>query len=79
MAEQYKPKLKIGNVIRVIGWIMLKGLDDGQYKIVDLKYHFGHICYCFARKCGKKIIAIHFAADVDILIQSNNYNRIEVC
>lgn len=69
-------KLKIGDVILVHGWVMLKKLEDGQlYRVQSTPDHFGFATYQFTKPKGKKVVIRHYAHDVDAWI-TNNSNRI---
>ena len=78
MIEPYKPKLQVGSVIRVVGWVMLEGLEEGEYKVAGVENHYGSACYRFTRKRGKRVVAVHFASTVDGWIRPENGNRIEI-
>jgi len=75
-------KLKVGSVILVHGWIMTKGLDNGQkYRIQSMPDHYGSPTYQFVKANGKKVVARHYTGSIDPWIRPNNHpdlNRIEV-
>lgn len=71
-------KLKVGDVIEVIGWVMLKNLNEGKYKVSSIGQHFGEDVYYFSKPKGKKEIVGHYVSDVDMSIDERNNNRIEI-
>lgn len=77
-------KLQIGSVIRVHGWVMLKGLEDGEsYQVVSTPPMYGKDTYQF-RKVGSKSRlrdVRHYSDSVDGWLGSNlanDNNRIEI-
>ena len=60
--------LKQGQIIQVKGWIMLKGLDEGIYKVLNQDQY----SYTFAKHKGKKAICRHYKKDVDGRINLND-------
>lgn len=78
-AECAMTKLKVGSIILVHGFVMLKGLEDGcKYKIQSMPQYYGQDTYQFTKVRGKKFVARHLAKDVDCWINENNLNRIEI-
>lgn len=72
-------RLVKGTIIRVHGFVMLKGLDDGgEYKVQSTPTYHGNPTYQFTRRRGKKVACRHLASNVDAMISENNLNRIEV-
>lgn len=74
-------KLKHGSIILVHGWVMLKGLEDGQkYKVQAITPYYGNNTYQFTKPKGKKPVCRHYSDKVDLWIQENNpnLNRIEI-
>lgn len=72
-------KLKVNDVILVYGFVMLKGLEDGQkYRVQSTPDYYGNPTYQFTKAKGKKVVCRHYTGDVDIMIQEKNLNRIEV-
>ena len=65
-------RLKIGDKIKVHGFVMLQGLENGKTYTV---YHAEPSIYWL--KCGKKRIG-HKSESVDLWIESKNHNRIEI-
>lgn len=56
-------KLTEGDRIRVTGWPMLKGLEDGRdYRVAYISYVHGSPYYGFRLNRGRKIVARHFCA-----------------
>lgn len=53
-----------GQLIKVHGWIMLKGLDMGFYKVLSQD----EISYTFAKPKGNKAICRHYKKSVDASI-----------
>jgi hypothetical protein len=62
-------KLIIGTKIQVHGWIMLKGLNQGLYKILSQD----NFSYTFSKINGKKAICRHYINSIHNSI--NCYNR----
>lgn len=73
-------KLNPGDRIRVIGWPMLSGLEDGRtYRVAYVSYIRGNPYYGFRLNRGRKIIARHFCAHVDPWVHDyDDLNKIEV-
>lgn len=73
-------KLKVGSIILVHGWIMLKGLNSGQkYRVQSIPNHYGSPTYQFTKPKGKNTVARHYAHDVDVWIcASQDLNKIEI-
>jgi len=72
-------KLKVGSIILVHGFVMLKGLEDGQKYRVSMGLYYKAPTYCFRKARGKKVVCCHYAHDVDLWIgDTNNLNTIEV-
>lgn len=72
-------KLKVGDVILVHGFVMLKGLEDGQkYRVQSTPDYFGQPTYRFTKPKGKKFICRHYTSNVDMMMDERNLNRIEV-
>ena len=71
-------KLNVGDVIQVIGWVMLKGLKGGsKYRVNRIRKHSGKFVYCFSKARGRKEVIHHFVSDVDICFNNYCKNRIE--
>lgn len=74
----YTPKLEVGDVVCVHGWVMLKGLEDGEcYRVLRRDAQ----SYTFARPRGKKPIVRHYITSVDRWLRPAGHgdlNRIEV-
>lgn len=58
-------KLKVGDVVEVSGWVMLKNIDPGRYRVKKITAHYGHDVYDFAKPKGSKTVARHLAENVD--------------
>ena len=73
-------KLRIGSVILVHGFVMLKGLEDGQkYRVQSMPDWYGRPTYQFTKAKGKKFVCRHETSSVDCWIgDKQNLNRIEV-
>lgn len=71
-------KLSPGDIIKVTGWVMLKGLEDGKYYILisDTKDKY---VFKESNKSGKtkNKRVVHYIKDVEPMINPNNDNRIE--
>lgn len=78
-------KLQVGDRIKINGWPMLKGLEDGKvYEVSKLFQYAGKNAYEFKSvgstgKVGKKVVG-HMAHDVDRSIETASYcdNNIEI-
>lgn len=76
-------KLKVGDKIRVVGFVMLKGLDDGKtYRVSKVSQYGGSDTYTLYNVRSRKPLSNsvrHFAHDVDAWVESNisEWNRIE--
>lgn len=53
--------MKIGQLIKVHGWVMLKGLDQGLYKVLSQD----EISYTFSKPKGSKAICRHYKSSID--------------
>ena len=53
--------MKTGTIIKVHGWIMLKGLENGIYKITSQD----DFSYTFSKPKGKKAICRHYKSSID--------------
>jgi hypothetical protein len=73
-------KLKIGSIILVHGWVMLKNFEDGQkYRVQSIPDYRGIDTYQFTKSKGKNIVCRHYAHEVDCWIgNKENLNRIEI-
>lgn len=74
------PKLTIGSVVRVHGFVMLQKLNDGhRYRVVGLSPYYGQPTYTLAQIGGKTKVR-HYSDDVDLWIKDNDpdLNKIEV-
>ena len=74
-------KLKAGDRVRVHGFIMLKGLDAGNYRVA---YQYNHVTYgpvySFARPRGRRILCSFPACKIDPWLNKgvSEFNYIEV-
>lgn len=59
-------KLKVGDVIDVHGFVMLKGIE-GSLKVLKID----DISYYFTRPKGKKVVARHYFSDIDRWVDTN--------
>ena len=69
--------MKSGVIIKVHGFVMLKGLDNGMYKVLCQD----NISYTFAKPKGKKAICRHYKSSVDAKLECFNrgdINGIEI-
>jgi myosin heavy subunit len=73
-------KLKVGDIIEVHGFVMLKGLDGGnKYKVAKISEKNRRHVYWFSKARGKKIVIGHYTSDVDMLVHDNSdYNFIRI-
>lgn len=66
-------KLKTNDIIRVHGFVMLQGLEDGRrYRVKAITPYYGIATYSFARPKGRKTIVRHLASSVDVWISDEN-------
>jgi hypothetical protein len=73
------PKLQVGSAIVVRGFVMLKGLEDGQkYRVKSMPDYHGNPTYQFTKLRGTKFACRHSTYAVDGLIGSTDLNCIEV-
>jgi hypothetical protein len=75
------PKLKVGSVIKVRGWVMLEKLDDGcSYIVSSMPDFHGIPTYQFKKVRGKKFVTRHPVDSVDPWVNndSNDLNGIEI-
>lgn len=75
-------KLNVGSKIRIVGWVMLKGLRSGEcYQVVAL--HTSQKAYILRRltktgKLDKRAGGVGFYyRQIDLWLDSDNANRIE--
>ncbi len=69
--------MKSGQVIRIHGFVMLKGLEQGLYKVLSEDA----ISYTFAKHRGNKAICRHYKSSVDAKItcfERGDLNGIEI-
>lgn len=69
-------RLNPGDCIRVHGWVMLAGLDAGDYRVASVSDYHGKPAYSFTKPRGHKTVVRHYAANVDPGPPTSN--RIEV-
>ena len=65
-------KLKQDDLIIVDGWIMLQNIEPGNYRIAKVSELYGNNVYHFAKPKGKRIVARHYAHNVDPWIKEQN-------
>lgn len=73
-------ELKVGDTIKVFGWVMLRGLDEGTYRVSHITMLYGNPTYSFIRSGSRRIACRHYAADVDAWLRPAGHadnNRIE--
>ena len=72
-------KLKEGDIIIVYGWVMLKGLTEGKWRVREVKPCNGITTYYFSRPRGNKNIVAFYYHQIDGCIRDNeDGNRIEI-
>lgn len=74
-------KLKIGDKFRVVGWIMIKGLTEGVWRVTNVQIpesQFSPSIYTITKNRGKKRFR-YYAEDIDLWVDGHvaNLNRIE--
>lgn len=75
------PRLEVGSKIRVHGFVMLRGLAEGDYVVKVISTNEHGAAYSFRKARGKRVVAKHYAYSVDSWIRPSNHpdnNRIEV-
>ena len=74
------PKLAVGTIIRVHGWLMLARLEEGDYKVSEISEFMGEPTYVFTKRRGKKRIVSHYCRKVDFWVGGPDIggNRIEI-
>ena len=66
-------KLKISDIIRVHGFVMLAGLEDGcRYRVKSITPYYGMPTYTFSRPKGRKAVVRHTVSSVDLWISDAN-------
>ena len=74
-----RTKLKEGDWVRVEGWVMLKGLDAGEYEVLKVFEENGKTVYRFRPKYSSSMErwVQHYAYDVRKWMEnSSDINRI---
>jgi hypothetical protein len=60
------PKLNVGDIIEVQGFVMLNKLEPGRYRVKSIvRRHQGIDAYFFTRPRGKKVVVGHYVDNVD--------------
>jgi hypothetical protein len=77
MAYEYC-KLKAGDTIMVHGWVMLKGLKEGKWKVKEVKLYGSTPAYYLTRPKGKKVIAFYYHQIDGAIRDTEDNNRIEI-
>lgn len=77
--QDMENKLKIGSIILVHGWIMLKGLDGGcKYRVQSMPMNNGMPTYQFTKAKGKNVVCRFYTGTIDREINDRDLNRIEI-
>lgn len=72
-------KLKVNDIIRVNGFVMLKGMNDNdKFKVAKITKEGFNNYYWFSKPKGEKLLFAHKASSINLSINSNNNNYIEV-
>lgn len=72
--SEYIPKLKVGDVLEVHGWVMLEKLEDGGfYKVQKIRKRHGKTVYYFCKPKGFKTVVGHYAHSVDSSIRDEGH------
>jgi hypothetical protein len=73
-------KLKIGDIVEIQGWVMLKNVKPGQrYRICKVSENTpGNFVYFFSKPNGRKILFGHYVEEVDLWVNTENENRINL-
>ena len=68
--------LKVGDKIKIQGWVMMKSLEDGDvFKVIKIREFNKVLVYDLQKTRGKKIIS-HYASDIDLYLNTGNSNQI---
>jgi hypothetical protein len=71
-------KLKEGDIIEVHGWVMLKGLTAGKWKVKEVKLYGGTMAYYFTKLRGKKVLGFYWHQIDGCIRDTEDLNRIEI-
>ena len=64
-------KLKVGDIVRVDGFVMLQGIDDGaKLRVCRIGEFHGSPTYTFCRPRGTRGVVTHKASSVDMAVHS---------
>lgn len=66
-------KLKVGDIVRVEGWVMLEGLEEGRYRVAIVGQRYGNDTYTFCRPKGNKAVCRHYAHKVDAWLRPTDH------
>lgn len=72
------PQLATGDLIEVHGWVMLRKVEPGRYRVTVGDYH-GTPIYSFTKPRGRKVIISHYCDDVDCWLRdkpTTDHNKI---
>ncbi len=64
------PKLNVGDIIEVQGFVMFAKLEPGKYRIKGVGRYVGIEYYDFAKPKGTKTVVRHDAAKIDYCLSS---------
>lgn len=62
-------KIPNNTIVQVFGWVMLKGVEEGRYRV----YNLGDGTYQFYKPQGKKPIIRHYITSVDLWVKDSNH------
>lgn len=72
-------KLKVGNIIKIVGSVTMQNLESGQkYRVNRIATYRGNKFYFFTEEWGGRELVGQCASYVDLLIDRENSNRIEI-
>jgi hypothetical protein len=82
MMEHYKPKLQVGDIIKIHGFIMLQGIDSSFcYEVTSISngaYYFCRLNHNGSRSKRKNARIGHLIKNVDPWIGTQDGNRAEI-
>ena len=63
-------KLQVGDIVKVEGFVMLRGVNDGAVlRVCQVGKAHGLDTYTFCRPRGRRAVAAHYADSVDMWVK----------
>ena len=72
-------KLKVGDVVEVFGYVMLKKIESGRYRVSKIETVNNQSVYSFTKPRGKKVLVRHYSDFFDTWVKESddsNLNKI---